>query len=211
MALDAAKGEMLAASLPPDADAAANTTIWKAAYADGVRPGAAVGGGLFPCLSGYGGAKVRVNLGLDAARPLRLAPPTSEFRPAGQARAAGAAAEVSAAAPPLAREVSRVCVWDAWDVWAVTRICVYWLRWWCCRVTTRRTRRACSSGWCRQYTPLPLHTTESIHIRVTSSKSLHIRVTSSPSHRRLGAAPQKSPAPRPHGDANRGGVAVTLM
>ena len=94
MALDAAKGEMLAASLPPDAppDAA---PIWKAAYADGVRPGAAVGGGLFPCLSGCDGAKVRVNAGLDAARPLRLAPPTSEFRPAG--RRAGAAAEVSAA------------------------------------------------------------------------------------------------------------------
>ena len=45
--------------------------------------------------------------------------------------------------------------------------------------------------------PLPLHTTESIHIRVTSSESLHIRVTSSPSHRRLGAAPPQPPAMRP--------------
>ena len=89
MALDTAKGEMLVAFLlPPDAAAAAAdddaaASIWRAAYVDGVCPGAAVGIGLFPCLSGHGGAKVRDNAGLDAARPLRLAPPTSEFRPAG--------------------------------------------------------------------------------------------------------------------------------
>ena len=108
VALDAAKGEMLA-FLAPIADSATaaaaygTSPIWKSVYANGVQPGAAVGGGLFPCLSGGDGAKVRVNAGLDAARPLRLPPPTREFRPAGQAWAARAAAEVRCAAPPLAR------------------------------------------------------------------------------------------------------------
>ena len=109
VALDAAKGEMLVASIaPPPAAAAAAAPIWQAAFADGVRPGAAVGDSFFPCLSGRSGAKVRVNLGLDATRPLRLAPLTREFRPAGQACAADDDTEVRANAPPLARAWARV-------------------------------------------------------------------------------------------------------
>ena len=121
MALDAAKGEMLVASLPPDAPPAAAAPVWKAAYADGVRPGAAVGGGLFPCLSGIGsgnGVKVRVNAGLDAARPLRLPPPTREFRPAGQAWAASAAAEVRAATSPLG--LACACAGGVSDGWGAS-------------------------------------------------------------------------------------------
>ena len=196
MALDAAKGEMLVAFLLPPHDAAAAAdaaaSIWRAAYADGVRPGAAVGIGLFPCLSGYGGAKVRVNLGLDAARPLRLAAPTSEFRPAREAWVASPAAKVPAAA--RARAVSRMCLSGAWDVWVVTRICVWWSWWW---KGVQGDDSADTAGLLKRLVepppppPLPRPT----HIRVTSHlshftlESVRTRVTAALAQRRENRLP----------------------
>ena len=69
----------------PDAPAAA--AAWRVAFASGVQPRSAVGGALFPCLSGCEGAAVRVNVGLDPSRPLSVAPPSPEYRPAGHALA----------------------------------------------------------------------------------------------------------------------------
>ena len=85
VALDADTGAMLVTvAADPAADPAA-TAAWRPAFESGVRPGAAVGGALFPCVSGEDGAAVRVNAGLDAARPLAVAPPSAEYRPAGHA------------------------------------------------------------------------------------------------------------------------------
>ncbi len=83
MALDADTGAMLVAvAAHPPATAAA---AWRPAFQSGVRPGPAVGGALFPCVSGCDGAAVRVNVGLDASRPLALAAPSAEYRLAGHA------------------------------------------------------------------------------------------------------------------------------
>ena len=50
------------------------TAGWTTAYASGLRPDREVGAALFPAFSGLGGARLRVNLGLDRARPLRFPP-----------------------------------------------------------------------------------------------------------------------------------------
>jgi hypothetical protein len=71
----------------PAAAAAPAAVEWKVAFASGVRPGEAVGSGLFPAISGSNGAKVEYNLGDDlAARPLRLLPPSSDYTPVAAAR-----------------------------------------------------------------------------------------------------------------------------
>ncbi len=56
---------------------------WATCFPAGLRPGAAVGGALLPAVSCTGGARVRCNLGIDAARPLRHAAPSGEYRPFG--------------------------------------------------------------------------------------------------------------------------------
>ena len=49
------------------------------------QPSLAAGGALFPAVSCYSGAGVvRVNLGLEASRGLRVAPPSSDYRPLGE-------------------------------------------------------------------------------------------------------------------------------
>jgi hypothetical protein len=81
------------AAEPPSAAAAPVAADWKVAFAGGVRPGEAVGSGLFPAVSGCEGVQIRYNLGDDlAARPLRLLPPSGDYTPvaaagAGQVRA----------------------------------------------------------------------------------------------------------------------------
>ena len=50
------------------------TAGWSTAYDSGLRPDREVGAALFPAFSGLGGARLRVNLGLDRARPLRFPP-----------------------------------------------------------------------------------------------------------------------------------------
>jgi hypothetical protein len=54
---------------------------WTPCFPSALRPGPAVGGALFPIVSCWGGARVRDNLGGDASRPLRHAPPSGEYRP----------------------------------------------------------------------------------------------------------------------------------
>ena len=56
---------------------------WAVAFQAGCAPGAAVGAGLFPALSGSDGARVRCNWGADESRPMRHAPPASEYRAVG--------------------------------------------------------------------------------------------------------------------------------
>jgi hypothetical protein len=57
---------------------------WKTAFAEGVQPSAAVGGWLFPVMSGNGGARVSCNFGLNSSiNALRISPPTPEYRPLG--------------------------------------------------------------------------------------------------------------------------------
>ncbi len=55
---------------------------WAVAFL-GCAPGAAVGAGLFPALSGKNGARVRCNWGADESRPMQHAPPASEYRAVG--------------------------------------------------------------------------------------------------------------------------------
>ena len=43
---------------------------------NGCTPSAAVGGALFPALSGHGKARVRCNFGADAGRPFVHSPPS---------------------------------------------------------------------------------------------------------------------------------------
>jgi hypothetical protein len=47
------------------------------------KPGADAGAGLFPALSGFLGARVRCNWGVDARRPMRHAPPPGGYRAVG--------------------------------------------------------------------------------------------------------------------------------
>ena len=50
------------------------TAGWSTAYDSGLRPDREVGAALFPAVSGCKCARLRVNLGLDRARPLRFPP-----------------------------------------------------------------------------------------------------------------------------------------
>ena len=54
---------------------------WTPCFPSGLRPGPAVGGALLPAVSCCEGARLRVNLGGVASRPLRYAPPSGEYRP----------------------------------------------------------------------------------------------------------------------------------
>ena len=56
-----------------------SSPAWREAFASGLRPSAKVGGGLFPAVSGYGGARIRCNFGGDPQRPLRLPPPSRDY------------------------------------------------------------------------------------------------------------------------------------
>ena len=55
------------------------------AFPAGPRPGGVVGGGLHPFLTGADGLRVRCNWGADAARPLKHAAPSGEYRAVGLA------------------------------------------------------------------------------------------------------------------------------
>ena len=59
---------------------------WVEAVSSGVTLSRTVGGGLLPMIMGGGGARVRLNVGIDTSRPLLLAPPSSEFVPLAQAK-----------------------------------------------------------------------------------------------------------------------------
>ena len=61
--------------------------VWQLACESGVQPSAAVGAALFPCISGSGGAKLRINVGLDTSRQMKFGPPTPEFEAVGVALA----------------------------------------------------------------------------------------------------------------------------
>ena len=50
---------------------------WTVAFQAGCAAGPAVGAGLYPAVSGQGGARVRCNWGADAGRPMRHGPPAS--------------------------------------------------------------------------------------------------------------------------------------
>ena len=56
-----------------------SSPAWREAFASGLRPSAKVGGGLFPAVSGMGGARIRCNFGGDPQRPLRLPPPSPDY------------------------------------------------------------------------------------------------------------------------------------
>ena len=56
---------------------------WRPAYQTGVATGATVGSGLFPAISGYGGARVMCNFGCDPSRPMLLRPPSEDYIPVG--------------------------------------------------------------------------------------------------------------------------------
>ncbi len=58
---------------------------WTVAFADGCAPGAAVGAGLFPAISGQRGARVRCNWGADTGRPMKHCPPSGEYSAIGLA------------------------------------------------------------------------------------------------------------------------------
>jgi hypothetical protein len=66
-----------------------------AAHAAPCAPSAAAGAALFPVLCGDTGVRVRCNWGLDAARPLKHAPPSAEGK--GEYIAVGLARQVQAA------------------------------------------------------------------------------------------------------------------
>ena len=99
VAVDLDAGTMLAAALPAlpppsqptdgsdaagaatAAPAAAAASEWKVAFASGVRPGEAVGSGLYPAVSGSRGAEVKYNLGHDVVnRPMRHSAPAGGYR-----------------------------------------------------------------------------------------------------------------------------------
>ena len=62
----------------PPGDAA--VAEWKVAFASGVRPGEAVGSGLYPAVSGRD-AEVKYNLGHDVVnRPMRHSAPAGGYR-----------------------------------------------------------------------------------------------------------------------------------
>ncbi len=77
---------------------ACDDSQWTPAFPSAVTPGPAAGPDLFPALSGQYGARVQCNFGGDASRPLRLVPPSDEYRPF--AEAAAAAHNDKARAPP---------------------------------------------------------------------------------------------------------------
>ncbi len=67
---------------------------WAAAFPDGCAPSAGAGPALFPAISGEDGMCVRCNWGADAARPLKHAAPSGEYR------AVGLAGQVRPRRPP---------------------------------------------------------------------------------------------------------------
>ncbi len=56
---------------------------WDVAFQDGCSPGSSVGAALFPALSGRTGARLRLNWGADARRPMRHSPPSGDYRAVG--------------------------------------------------------------------------------------------------------------------------------
>ncbi len=77
------QGCVLGVAADLDAGALLCTTggPWTPCFPSGLRPGPEVGAALLPAVSCKGGARVRCNLGCDASRPLRHAPPSGEYRP----------------------------------------------------------------------------------------------------------------------------------
>ena len=62
-----------------------NGADWAVLFQAGCAPGPAGGSGLYPVLSGTGGASLRCNWGADAGRPMRHGPPASGgYRAVGQ-------------------------------------------------------------------------------------------------------------------------------
>ena len=53
---------------------------WHTAFPSGLRPGPAVGGALFPCITGSHEAVVQVNAGADPARPFKFGPQGADLR-----------------------------------------------------------------------------------------------------------------------------------
>ncbi len=58
---------------------------WAVAFSEGCTPSADAGAALFPALSGAVGMRVRCNWGVDAARPMKFAPPSGEYMAVGLA------------------------------------------------------------------------------------------------------------------------------
>ena len=85
------------------------TAGWTTAYDSGLRPDREVGAALFPAVSGSGGARLRVNLGLDRARPLRFPPQWM----ADEGREQVAAALRAACRPPDAAGARHSLQWTA--------------------------------------------------------------------------------------------------
>ena len=76
------------------------------AFASGLSPGATVGAGLFPVVSGQGSSKVLLNFGHDqVALPLRYQPPSADYIPVAKAAASSQARPLM---PPLALQCPRV-------------------------------------------------------------------------------------------------------
>ena len=91
VALDLDAGAVSACVIPPREghDCAVEQADWKqVTLQQGTslpQPSLAAGGALFPAVSCYDCAGVvRVNLGLEASRGLRVAPPSSDYRPLGE-------------------------------------------------------------------------------------------------------------------------------
>jgi len=74
VAVDLEAGSMSVYSSHGDADAS-DSAAWSIVYDVGLAPGEAVGSGLFPAVSGKGGASVRYR----AAGELRFTPPSGGF------------------------------------------------------------------------------------------------------------------------------------
>ena len=56
-----------------------SSPAWRVVFASGLRPSSQVGCGLFPAISGCGGARIQCNFGGDPQKPLSLAPPSRDY------------------------------------------------------------------------------------------------------------------------------------